>query len=93
MTFGVLAVAGEITIPAYTTLWAILIGGQSCMLVISRIGAIDGNVVILGTMTTIFTCGTSRIALLPLRLLVLLCSYTTVCCMGLSGSLLSIRVW
>ena len=48
MTVSVLVVAGEISIPPYTTLWAILIGGQSCMLVISCIGAeLSGGCILL----------------------------------------------
>ena len=45
MTCCILALAGEITIPAYSTLWAVLICGQACLLVRNCMGAIGGGAV------------------------------------------------
>ena len=54
--------------------------GQMCMLVIDVAGAIKYTRFILGTITAFY--GAPNIAPLLLWLLVLLCSYTIVCCMG-----------
>ena len=80
MIVAVLALSGEITIPTYTSLWTILMCGQMCMLVIDVAGAIKYTRFILGTITAFY--GAPSIATLFLWLLVLLCSYTIVCCMG-----------
>ena len=50
----VLVCAGEITIPAYTSLWAILIFLQACRFVSQGTGAIEGCMFVLSALPIIF---------------------------------------
>ena len=83
IVFSVLAVAGEITIPAYTRMWAILICGQSCFFVISCMGAIAYEARVIGTIATMCIVVVHWCFAFLMRLWLLVCSYTINSFLGL----------
>ena len=80
---AVLVCAGEITMPTYMSLWSMLISYQVCSLVVSGSCTIPLISRIAGTIAMTFCfMGPGTALSLSLWCILLVCSYTIVCCVG-----------